>query len=208
MIFIGITGGVGAGKTAILSYIEEYYNSRVLLADEIAHDLMEPGTDCYREICRVFQKEDIFQEDGRFDRGKMAEVIFGDEKKREQMNRIVHPAVKDVVEKEAQKEKKEQKIDILVLEAALLIEEQYDKICDELWYIFTTEENRRIRLTASRGYSQEKIDHIFASQLTEDIYRSSCQAVIDNNDTPAQSCIQVARLLQERGILPVKEPLL
>ncbi len=208
MIFIGITGGVGAGKTAILSYIKENYNSRVLLADEIAHDLMEPETDCYQKICEAFSGEDIFQEDKRFHRGKMAEVIFGDDDKREQMNRIVHPAVKAVVEEEAKKARKEGKIDILVLEAALLIEEQYDKICDELWYIFTTEENRRIRLGTSRGYSGEKIDHIFASQLTEEIYRSHCQAVIDNNDTQEQSCVQVARLLQERNIAPVKEPLL
>ena len=50
MKFIGITGGVGAGKSAILEYIAEHYNAKVMLADEIAHDLMMPGTKCYDTI--------------------------------------------------------------------------------------------------------------------------------------------------------------
>ena len=61
------------------------------------------------------------------------------------------------------------------------LEEKYDEICDELWYIYTSEENRRERLKLSRGYSDEKIDNIFASQLTETEYRKHCKVVIDNN---------------------------
>ena len=83
MKFIGITGGVGAGKSAILSYLAKKPNTRVMLADEIAHKLMEPGTDCYREIVERFAGEDILQENGSFDRGKLAQIIFGNPKKRE-----------------------------------------------------------------------------------------------------------------------------
>jgi dephospho-CoA kinase len=70
---------------------------------------------------------------------------------------------------------------MLVLEAALLIEEGYGEICDELWYIYASEEVRRKRLKSTRGYSDEKIDSIFASQLKEDEYRRHCREVIDNN---------------------------
>ena len=83
MKFIGITGGVGAGKSAILGYIAEHYNAKVMLADEIAHDLMMPGTKCYDTIKEVFGAEDIFLQDGSFDRLKMAQVIFSDETKRD-----------------------------------------------------------------------------------------------------------------------------
>lgn len=84
----------------------------------------------------------------------------------------------------------------------MLIEEQYDKICDELWYIYTSPENRRMRLKASRGYSQEKIQSIFDSQLPEETYRAKCEEVIDNNGTPEQAFDQIREKLEKRGIYP------
>ena len=95
MHFIGITGGVGAGKTAILSYLESNYPCRVMLADEIAHDVMEPGRDCYRKLQELFAKDQVFEADGQIDRKRMAQVLFSDEEKRLALNNIVHPAVKD-----------------------------------------------------------------------------------------------------------------
>ena len=92
MKFIGITGGVGAGKSAVLDYLATKPGVRVMLADEIAHELMEPGTDCYEQIRQAFPEHDIYKEDGHFDRIKLAKVIFSDENKRAGMNGIVHPA--------------------------------------------------------------------------------------------------------------------
>lgn len=181
MKFIGITGGVGAGKSAVLDYLATKPGVRVMLADEIAHELMEPGTDCYEQIRKTFPNEDIYKEDGHFDRMKLAKVIFSDEKKRVQMNEIVHPAVKRYVIAEADRGRQEGKPALLVLEAALLIEEHYDEICDELWYIYTREDVREARLMESRGYSKEKVQQIFASQLKEAEYRRHCSIVIDNN---------------------------
>jgi len=166
MKFIGITGGVGAGKSAILEYIAEHYNAKVMLADEIAHDLMMPGTKCYDTIKEAFGAENIFLPDGSFDRLKMAQVIFSDETKREQMNGIVHPAVREYILEVYEAEKTKGTLDFLILEAALLIEEHYDEICDELWYIYTSEENRRERLRENRGYSDEKkMGYLQASSL-------------------------------------------
>ena len=93
----------------------------------------------------------------------------------------MHPAVKDYVIQQAESERERGQLSLLVLEAALLIEEHYDEICDELWYIYTSEEVRRQRLIASRGYSDAKIDQIFASQLKEDTDRKYCKVVINNN---------------------------
>ena len=194
MRFIGITGGVGAGKSEILGYLAKKPDTRVMLADEIAHELMSPGTECYDRICETFGAEDIFLPQGGLDRGKLAAVIFSDEAKRRQMNAIVHPAVRVYVEKEAQGGKRK----LLVLEAALLIEEHYDEICDELWYIYTREDIRRERLMASRGYSTEKVDRIFASQLTEEVYREHCRVVIDNNGSVAEAFAQIDRALSEK----------
>lgn len=195
MKFIGITGGVGAGKSEILSYLGKKTGVRVMLADEIAHELMEAGTDCYKSLRRIFNDEDIWNSDGSFNREKLAKVIFSDKQKRDIMNSMVHPAVKEYVIRQQEYEKERGELSLLVLEAALLIEEHYDKICDELWYIYTSEENRRDRLKASRGYSDEKIDNIFKSQLSEEEYRKYCAVVIDNNGSVEAAFEQIDKAL-------------
>ena len=205
MRFIGITGGVGAGKSEILGYLAKKPDTRVMLADEIAHELMSPGTECYDRICETFGTEDIFLPQGGLDRGKLAAVIFSDEAKRRQMNAIVHPAVRVYVEKEAEREKQGGKRKLLVLEAALLIEEHYDEICDELWYIYTSEKNRRERLKLNRGYSDEKIDNIFASQLSESTYREVCREEIDNNHLPEDAFSQIDALMKARQVEKVQK---
>lgn len=201
MLFIGITGGVGAGKSEILNFIRENYNSRVMLTDEIAHDLMEPGTDCYNKLKEIFATE-VYNEDGTFNRPNLAKVIFTDDAKREALNAIVHPAVKQYVIDQYALEKAKATLDLLVVESALLIDDNYDAICEEVWYIYTDEDNRRARLKASRGYTDEKIDSIFASQLSEDTFRSHCGEVIDNNGTTKDAFKQIATLLANRNIYP------
>ena len=197
MKFIGITGGVGAGKSAILDYLKNKPDTKVMLADEIAHELMVPGTQCYDKLKAEFGTEDIYQKHGFFDRIKLAQVIFSDDEKRKKLNGIVHPAVRKYVIGQAAYERKEGKIKLLVLEAALLIEEHYDEICDELWYIYTSEENRRIRLKKQRNYSDEKISEIFNSQLADEKFRKACRVVIDNNGTieAAEAQIEAALML-------------
>lgn len=191
MKFIGITGGVGAGKSELLSYLRKKEKTKVMLADEIAHELMEPGTECYEAICSRFPQKELLNEDGTFHRIKMAEIIFQNPDNRKAMNDIVHPAVKEYVIREYHRQMDAGELDYLFLEAALLIEEHYDEICDELWYIYTSEDNRRARLKASRGYSDEKIDAIFTSQLSEEEFRSKCRITIDNNGSVEQLYTQI-----------------
>lgn len=181
MKFIGITGGVGAGKSEILNYIGREYPAYILRADELAHELMLPGTKCFKEICSAFGEEDIFTKEGGLDAKKLADVIFSDDKKRERMNAIVHPAVKHEILRRVKKERESGKFSYFILEAALLIEEEYDKICDELWYIDAAKQTRRARLKESRGYSDEKIDAVFGSQLSEAEYKKHCKVTIENN---------------------------
>lgn len=87
MRFIGITGGVGAGKSEILSYLASLDGVKVMLADEIAHELMKPGTACYEKIRETFPEEDIYQPEGGFRRDALAGVIFADPVKRAENER-------------------------------------------------------------------------------------------------------------------------
>ncbi len=81
------------------------------------------------------------------------------------------------------------------IEAALLIEDNYDLICDELWYIYADEHIRAQRLATSRGYSQEKIAGIMASQLDDSTFREKCDRVIDNSRSIEDTYNQLKELL-------------
>lgn len=199
MRFIGLTGGVGAGKTTVLKAMKQMYRVRILIADEIAHEQMEPGTACYEELQEVFGGYDIWCEDGCFDRPRLAELLFSDEKCRRTMNEIVHPAVKEYIIGEAEKERQKGYYDYVIVEAALLIEEHYDTICDELWYVYASAQTRKERLMADRGYSEQKVEQIFAAQLPDEIYRKYCSVVIDNDRDEQYVLEQIKQLYRHRS---------
>lgn len=199
MKFIGITGGAGAGKSKILRYIEQEYPAKIVLADELAHGLMKPGSECFAKLKDAFEGEDIYTEEGGFDSAKLAAVIFSDSGKRETLNKIVHPAVKREILRLVEKERKEEIYSYFILEAALLIEEGYDKICDELWLIDAAEPIRRKRLKETRGYSDEKIDDILGSQLSDSEYRKHCAVVIENNGTLEEAYEEIRKAFARHG---------
>lgn len=196
MRIIGITGGVGAGKSEILAYIEEHYNCRVILADKVAHQVEEPGQKCYDELVVLLGKY-ILNPDGTIDKVKMAEKIFADKNVLQKVNDIIHPAVKKYIMQEIEYRRTEGKLDFIFVEAALLIEDGYEQIVDELWYIYSEIDIRRSRLRKSRAYSDEKIDNILKGQLSDEEFRRHCKVIIDNNGNLSDTCKQIDKKLEE-----------
>lgn len=196
MRVIGFTGGVGSGKSRLLAYIKEQYNCRVLLADEAAHLVKEPGQPCYEQLIQLLGEE-ILHADGTIDKAKMAEKIFTDHALLLAVNGIIHPAVKERILSEIAAEREAGIYDFFFLEAALLIEEGYLKVVDEMWYIYADESVRKTRLMQSRGYTEEKIAAIMQSQLSEEEFRKSCTVVIDNSGNFAETKRQIDEKLGE-----------
>lgn len=180
MKIIGITGGVGAGKSHILSYIEEKYKARILKTDEAAEFVRTPGHAGYEKIVKLLGEE-ILNEDKTINKNRMAEIIFADSEKLKRINEIMHPAVNQYVAEEIEMERKRQEKEYFFIESALLIENHYDEICDELWYIDTKADVRRERLKQNRGYSEAKISDIMSRQLSEEEFKKHCQVILDNN---------------------------
>ena len=194
MKIIGITGGVGCGKSRVLRYLKEHYGASVYEADQIAKDLQEPGTECYKQIIADFGAG-ILQEDGRIDRPALAEIVFGHSKELEKLNAALHPAVKEEVRRRIEEEKKRGTA-LFILEAALLLEDGYDRICDEIWYIYAAEEIRTERLMASRGYSAGRIQRMMASQRSETSFRMHCSRTIDNSGNFEETCSQLKNAVE------------
>ena len=180
MKIIGITGGVGAGKTQILEYLNNKYGATICMTDEVGKKLQKKGTECFDEIVAHFGNE-ILDEKGELDRAKLSDIVFADRVELSVLNGIVHPRVKEEIQKKITREERKN-TNLMLIEGALLIEDHYEEICDELWYIYTREEIREARLMESRGYSREKVQQIFSSQLKEAEYRKHCSVVIDNNE--------------------------
>lgn len=196
MKVIGITGGVGAGKSSILEYLRKRTACQVIIADRVAHTLEEPGGICYDRIVDLLGR-DILSADGGIDKGRMAARIFGDRRLLALVNEIVHPAVRTYITERIDEARRAGELQYLFIEAALLIEEGYGQIVDELWYIHADAEVRRARLKADRGYDDEKINRIMQKQLPEEAFYRYCPVVIDNNGTLESVYRQIEEKLGE-----------
>ncbi len=195
MKVIGLTGGIGSGKSLVAKILKEKYGAYILYTDHIAKQQMEPGGASYNEVVEYFGK-DILAEDGAIDRGKLSAVIFEDREKRLKINEITHPKVLDAVKTEINDVREQGNAPYLVVETALMLEAGYDYICDEVWYVYTPEEERRQRLKKERNYTDEKIDAIFANQSKDEAFRARFTKVVENTGDISTLEKQVDLLLQ------------
>lgn len=204
MYTAGITGGVGAGKSMVLGYLEQLPGVRVIQADAVGHLVMEPGQEAYARIREHFGGQ-ILDPEGRINRPALASIVFQNEQERTLLNQIVHPAVKNRIRREQAEARERGNCRLLVIEAALLIEDHYEELCEEFWYIYASEEVRAERLKTSRGYSEEKIRAILASQRTDAEFRAHCREVIENGGTKEETEGQLRALLVRKNLFREEE---
>lgn len=216
-MILGITGGVGCGKSTVLEYLRNRYGAFLIECDEVARQLQTPGEVCYEPMLKLFSgrrgPEDgppLLNGDGSFNRKALASLVFSDRKLLEELNHIVHPEVKKRVRELISSYRAQYAKDsspshrmLTVIEAALLLDDGYGEICDDIWYIYADEESRRARLKKSRGYTDEKIDDIFRNQRSDESFRSLCDLTIDNSSENLENTFrQLDEALSGRGILP------
>ena len=194
MRIIGVTGGVGSGKSAVLNYIEEHFDSRIVKADDVGHLLMMPGRACYEPVIQLFG-EGIVKDDTSLNREAIASIVFEDGEMLKKLDDIIHPAVKKYILKEIEKSKKEE-TEFFFIESALLLEEKYDEICDEMWYIYCEKEVRMERLRHDRGYSDEKIQRMMANQLPDEEFEARCDFQLYNDEDVAHTYLQIERKMR------------
>ena len=178
---IGVTGGVGTGKSTILQILKEKYNAVIIIADDIARDLMMPHETSYEAAVRYFGEDILTEGPGSpIDRAHLAQIVFHDPEKLEALNNMTHPLVKTKIRSLIDAYQSEGR-GLIVLETAILIRAGYLDIVDELWVICADYETRVQRLMASRGYTREKTDSIIRSQMSDEEMTQYAALVIDNS---------------------------
>lgn len=197
-----ITGGVGSGKSIVLDYLRDKVNCKVIRADDVAHKLMEPDEKCYRNIIDAFRDYDLLSDEKKnnveaipFDKEKLSKMIFSNDYNRDKLNSIVHPAVKEYILEDVKKEEDKGIIDYYFLEVALAIEEGYDKLFDETWYVYADKEIRIKRLEENRGYLEDKIMDIMKAQKSDEEYKNHATHIITNNHSVEELYDNIGNIL-------------
>jgi len=180
MLRVGLTGGIGCGKTTVAALMREL-GCHVMEADSLAHRLMEPGTPAYEDIVSEFGRQILGPGEvpgNAIDRRKLGAIVFDDSAKLQKLNRIVHPRVIEEQERLLEELARRDPPAVGVVEAALLVEAGYHERLDRLVVAWCRPEQQRERLRA-RGMSPEEIEKRIASQMPLEMKRRLATDEID-----------------------------
>lgn len=191
-MIIGIVGGVGCGKSTVLTYLKEKYNAYIIEADKVAKEIMEKGNEVYNKVIREFPES--LDKDDNIDRKKLAEIVFNDAKKLEALNNITHPGtIKEITDRINNSSNQ-----LVIVESAILIGSGIDKMCDEIWYVYCDLEKRIKRLMDSRGYSEEKTRNVIMNQMSEEEFNRVSDEFIDNSNSEEETHEQIDFILSSQ----------
>jgi len=166
MLHVGLTGGIGCGKTTVAGMMREL-SCVVIEADPLAHRVTEPGQPAYEEVINEFGRQ-ICAADGRIDRAKLAAIVFADRAKLDLLNRIVHPRVIEALDRQLAELERAQPQAVVVVEAALLVESGYHKRLHRLVVVWCDPEQQIERLVnprSGRGMTHEQAERRIAAQV-------------------------------------------
>lgn len=178
MKLIGLTGGIGSGKSTVAQLLVRH-GWELVDADQIARDIVEPGQPALAELAQAFG-EDILQEDGSLDRGLLASRAFSSREKTAVLNSITHPRINE--ETQARFDAARQAgADFVVYDMPLLVDKGLHKDMDATIVVDVDAEERVRRLVAYRGLDEEDARRRIAAQIPDDVRRVVADFIIDNN---------------------------
>ena len=176
---IGLTGGIGSGKSTVSELLAEL-GAFVIDADKVGHEIYLPGKEAWKQMIAAFG-QDILAEDQTVDRKKLGAIVFGSDEARTQLNAIVHPLMFTDIEQRIQAKRAEGFIKPIVVEAAILIEANWTPLADEVWLVETNRGAVIDRIAEQRGMAAKDTEARIASQLSNEERRKHAHLVIQND---------------------------
>ena len=195
MRVIGLTGGIGTGKTVVSQILREL-GAEVIEADRVGHEAYQPGTEAWQAVVREFG-QDVLQPSGEIDRKRLGAVVFGDPKALERLNAIMHPRIYRMVEERLAK-LRVQGVRAAVVEAAILIEAGWTPLVDEVWVVTAEEEEVIRRLQGRTALSEEQVRSRMRSQMSSAERVAHADVVIENKRDLADLRDQIESVWRSR----------
>ena len=188
---IGITGSSGAGKSTICEVLEIKYNVKVINADKIAKKLSKKGTNYINDIVAKFGT-DILDKEGELKRRKLAEIIYNNEAKRQELNDCTFKYIKEEIKKEIKNDKK-----VYVIDAPLLFECELNEICDKIIGVISRKELQLDRIVARDNIDYESAEKRLRAQEDNKFYIRNCDRIIENNNDLAYIEQEIEKLAKD-----------
>jgi len=188
MIVIGLVGGIGSGKSKIADAFVNLYSATVIRADEIGHQVMLPKGKAYQKVIDLLGKQ-ILDSDGFIDRSIVSQIVFSDSIKLEALNHIIHRIVFDKLNEKLDELRKTLIFEFVIVEAALLIVDEFIPMIDQLWYIKCNKALRIERLMNNRHMSRNQILRIMDAQPEDSFYETYASHIIVNEGT-IENCLE------------------
>jgi dephospho-CoA kinase len=178
---IGLTGGIGSGKSTVSRFLAEL-GAAVIDADKIGHEVYRPDTDTWRELVKTFGRG-ILAADNTIDRKKLGAIVFSNEEELKRINAIIHPQITEIIKKQIDDyRRKEAKV--IVLDAPVLLEAHAKNLVDEVWVVVADKENVIKRAVARTGLREEQIRDRIRAQMSKTERIKNAQVIIYNDGTP------------------------
>jgi dephospho-CoA kinase len=181
---IGVTGGIGSGKSAVVNYLHEL-GAKTLDADITARQVVEPECPALQEIINVFGSY-VVTTTGHLDRTKLGNIVFNNKEKLDILNGIMHKYIVEHIISEVGHEKGTGKTDVFVIEAAIPLEHGFLDIADQIWAVVCDDEIRISSIMQRNSIPREKALSIINSQISAKQYKELADVVIENSGSPEQ----------------------
>lgn len=192
MVVIGVTGGVGTGKSTVAKMFKQL-GAEVLDADALAHEAMEPGRLAWRRIVRAFG-DGVLNDDRTVNRRALARLVFSDEAARKRLEAIVHPQVLRRIKQELHRLRRRRGVRAVVLDVPLLAEAGAQELVDALVVVTAQPQQQRQRLAARRGWTEDEVARRTQAQWDVSAKVALADYVVDNRDGLEQTRRQVRRI--------------
>lgn len=196
-MIIGITGSSGAGKSTVCEILEALYNVKVLNADKIARRLSQKGTSYLIDIIKLFGHE-IVDEEGELKRRKLAQIIYSDSKKREELNKYTFKYIREDIEKQINKIDESR---VIAIDAPLLYEANLDKMCDKVIGVIAPHEIQIERIIARDDIDYEDAEKRLNAQKDNEFYIKKCDFIIENDNGFTKVEEQVKEICNKMGLV-------
>ena len=198
MLVIGLTGGIGTGKTEVSKILEEL-GAEVIHADILGHEVYRAGTEAWHEVVEAFG-EGVLGPTGEVERRKLGAIVFGKPEALQRLNAITHPRIRKMLEERIEGLRRRGKR-VVVVEAALLVEANWTPLVDEVWVTATPQDQVIGRLRGRDGLQEADVLARIGSQMVQGHRVERADVVIDNAGSLAELREQVEAIWRRRVLV-------